>query len=262
MQTGKVIIAGAGPGDPDLLTLKAARYLQQADVVLADRLVSRDILRDYACPSARILYVGKEGRSTASVSQKSINELLVAYAYQSRLVVRLKGGDVAFFSNVLDELLTLQQHSIPYEIIPGITAASGASAYAGIPLTARGYADSVRFLTHFNKNDRPDAYWAGLAATDDTLVFYMSGAGLPALAGQLLQQGISADKMIAVIEQATTPYQHVRLYRFDDFGNWDAKDFISPTLIIIGKVAALHQQFGWRDNARDTGRYFRAAAAL
>ncbi len=259
MQTGKVIIAGAGPGDPDLLTLKAARYLQQADVILADRLVSRDILRDYAAPGAQILFVGKEGGSYASVSQRSINELLVTYARKSRLVVRLKGGDVAFFSNVLDELQTLKAHGIPYEIIPGITAASGASAYTGVPLTARGYADSVRFLTYFNKEDRPDDYWAELATTDDTLVFYMSGAGVPALARALAARGISEDKEVMIVAQATTPYQQVSLYRISELSGLEEWKYLSPTLVVVGKVTVLHRQFGWRDNTVTDSRYFAPA---
>ncbi len=259
METGKVIIAGAGPGDPELLTLKASRYLQQADVILADRLVSRDMLRDYACASAQILFVGKEGGSTASVSQKSINELLVTYARASKLVVRLKGGDVAFFSNVLDELNTLKVNGIPYEIIPGITAASGASAYSGVPLTARGFADSVRFLTYFNKESRPDDYWAELAATDDTLVFYMSGAGVPAIARALAAHGMAGDKGVMIIAQATTPYQQVSLHRISDLAGLTEWNYLSPTLVVVGRVTELHREFGWRDNTVTDGRYFAPA---
>jgi uroporphyrin-III C-methyltransferase len=171
---GKVILAGAGCGDPELITMKAVKYLQQATVILTDRLVSEEIITTYAKPAAQIIYVGKQHNAGASVPQKTINELLVEYALQGNLVVRLKGGDIAFFSNVLDELQTLVEHDIPYEIIPGITAASGASAYAGIPLTARGYATSVRFVTCYKEDELSESYWKELANTDDTLVFYMS----------------------------------------------------------------------------------------
>src|SRR4051812_42584827 len=136
---GKVILAGAGSGDPELITLKALRYLRQADVVLTDRLVSRQILDEYVNQKAEIIYVGKQCRRGASTPQASINELIVLYASEGKLVVRLKGGDVSIFSNILDELETLVTHQIPYEIVPGVTAALGAASYAGIPLTARGY---------------------------------------------------------------------------------------------------------------------------
>ena len=142
---GKVILAGAGPGDPDLVTVKTANYLQRADVVLTDRLVSEVILARYVKPSAEIVEVGKQCRKGISTPQETINELLVKYALQGKLVVRLKGGDVSFFSNVLDEPGTLVANEIPYEIVPGVTAASGAAAYAGMPLTAR-VMQAVSFL--------------------------------------------------------------------------------------------------------------------
>ena len=143
---GKVILIGAGPGDPELLTLKAARWLQQADVVLTDRLVSKEILETHVGVNAEVVYVGKQCRKGESTPQATINELLVEYAQQGKLVVRLKGGDVSIFSNILDELQTLFEKAIPYEIVPGITAALGAAAYSGMPLTARGYSTAVRFL--------------------------------------------------------------------------------------------------------------------
>ena len=143
---GKVVLMGAGPGDPELLTVKAFRILQTADVILSDRLVSPEILSDYVSPKAEIVYVGKQCRRGASTPQETINELMVIYASEGKLVVRLKGGDVSIFSNVLDELETLVQHQIPYEIVPGVTAALGAGAYSGIPLTARDHATAVRFF--------------------------------------------------------------------------------------------------------------------
>src|SRR6185437_7969002 len=143
---GKLVIAGAGPGDPELLTVKSARHLQQADVVLTDRLVSDEILTRYVNPNAEIIHVGKQCRRGISTPQQTINELIVYHCLLGKLVVRLKGGDVSIFSNILDELETVVSNNIPYEIIPGVTAALGAAATAGIPLTARGYATSVRFL--------------------------------------------------------------------------------------------------------------------
>jgi uroporphyrin-III C-methyltransferase/precorrin-2 dehydrogenase/sirohydrochlorin ferrochelatase/uroporphyrin-III C-methyltransferase len=178
---GKVILAGAGPGDPELITMKAARYLQSADVVLTDRLVSEEILKTYVRKDAEILYVGKQCRRGISTPQKTINELLVDYASMGKFVVRLKGGDVSIFSNIMDELETLVANNIPYEIVPGVTAALGAAAYAGIPLTARGYATAVRFLTYYKSDIVSDEYWKDLAETTDTLVFYMSSETLPAV---------------------------------------------------------------------------------
>jgi len=208
---GKVILAAAGPGDPELITAKAIRYLQQADVVLTDRLVSDDILKSYVNPGAEVIYVGKQCRKGFSTPQQTINELIVEYAAQQKLVVRLKGGDVSIFSNVLDELETLVAHKIPYEIIPGVTAALGAAAYAGIPLTARGYTTAVRFLTYYKSDVVTDEYWRELANTDDTLVFYMSAETADAVVANLIRFGIAKEKLIAVIEQATTPLQNVHV---------------------------------------------------
>lgn len=245
-QTGKVILAGAGPGDPDLVTVKTANYLQQADVVLTDRLVSKVILKRYVRPSAEIIEVGKQCRRGVSTPQQTINELLVAYALQGKFVVRLKGGDVSFFSNVLDELQALQSNGIPYEIVPGITAASGAAAYAGIPLTARDHATAVRFLTYYKSSVVSDAYWKELAETDDTLVFYMSSETIDALIDKLIIHRISPDKKLAVIEQATTTYQQVYvsdIYAYKE--TLKGQSFLSPSLIVIGKVVNLQEKYGW-----------------
>lgn len=257
-QTGKVIIAGAGSGDPELLTIKAFRYLQVADVVLTDRLVSEVIINEYVNPQAEVLYVGKQCRRGASTPQATINELMVDYALQGKLVVRLKGGDVSIFSNVLDELQALVQHQISYEIVPGITAALGAAAYTGMPLTARDYSTAVRFLTCYNPGIITDEYWKELAATNDTLVFYMSAETSCHVAQKLTANNIHPDKQIAVIEQATTPLQQVHtcsLYEFNKkFGN---TRFKSPSLVIIGKVVALHEQFKWLTNQPTYEEYFK-----
>lgn len=256
--TGRVVIAGAGCGDPDLITVKAARYLMKADVVLCDRLVSDEIIRNYVPPTAEVVYVGKQKSNPASMPQKRINSLLLEYATGNRLVVRLKGGDVAFLSNVLDELETLKAHNIPYEIIPGITAASGASACAGIPLTARGYATAVRILTFYDVQAVNDKYWKELAETDETLVLYMSGETLDLVISNLVKHSISPEKKMAIVEQATTDCQRVIIEDVYGFAKKDNQaGFVSPTLFIIGKVVALHEKFAWVPNAQPGNDYFK-----
>ncbi|HEY4206695.1 MAG TPA: uroporphyrinogen-III C-methyltransferase [Puia sp.] len=254
---GKVILAGAGPGDPELLTLKTLRWLQAADVVIVDRLVSREALQDYTREDVLIVPVGKKCNDQASTPQSVINDLLVEYAHQGKLVVRLKGGDVSVFSNVLDELQTLVAHDIDYELVPGVTAALGAAAYAGIPLTARGYSTAVRMLTYYKQDLLNEDYMQDLARTNDTLVFYMSSGSADQLVEGLLLHGIAADKWIAVIEQATTPLQQVSHYPVHEYlPNAAGSSYASPTLIIIGKVAALHSSFGWVPNSENNEQYF------
>jgi uroporphyrin-III C-methyltransferase len=254
---GKVFLVGAGPGDPELLTLKALRHLQQADVVITDRLVSPVILSEYVRADALIIPVGKQCSSDASTPQTAINSLLVEHALLGRQVVRLKGGDVSIFSNVLDELQTLVSNGIPYELVPGVTAALGAAAYAGIPLTARKYSTAVRFLTAWRSELIDAAYWQDLAHTEDTLVFYMSSQPLDELVGRLIQYGIAEDRWVAVIEQATTPQQRVTALPVREYiAAAGGTSYASPSLIIIGKVAALHQTFGWKSDAADEQLYF------
>lgn len=255
----QVFLVGAGPGDPDLITVKAVKAIAKADVILCDRLVSPEIIEHYAGKKAEIIYVGKECSKNASTPQSRINTLIVDYALQGKTVVRLKGGDISFFSNVLDELQVLKQHNIPFEIVPGITAASGAAAYAGMPLTARGYATSVRFLTYYKTEILSSDYWKELGASEDTLVFYMSKGNLDGLVDQFLSVGKTEGKKIAVIEQATTPYQKVYTASLEDFheklGN---KDFVSPSLVVIGKVVNLHEEFSWLKEPIQEGIYFKS----
>jgi uroporphyrin-III C-methyltransferase len=259
---GRVILAGAGPGDPELLTLKTLRYLLKADVVIADRLVSEAVLQEFTRKGALIIPVGKQCGKGASTPQSTINDLLVEYARQGKLVVRLKGGDVSIFSNILDELQTLVAHEIPYEIIPGVTAALGAAAYAGIPLTARGYSTACRFLTYYKQDLLDEAYWKDLARTSDTLVFYMSSEPLDVLVEKLLQHGIAEDRWLAVIEQATTPRQNVYSYPIHDYlSAAGGNTYVSPALIIIGKVAALSSAFQWRPDSGSREPYFPPVAA-
>jgi len=258
IKNGKLIIAAAGPGDPGLLTVKATRALQEADVVLTDRLVSEEILNTYVNDNAEIIYVGKQCRRGISTPQQTINELIVYHCLLGKNVVRLKGGDVSIFSNILDELETVVAHSIPYEIIPGVTAALGAAAYAGIPLTARGYATSVRFLTYYKSDIVSDNYWKELANTDDTLVFYMSSETLDKVVEKLTANNIHEDKLLAVAEQATTPLQNIHICNLYDYKNQlMERNFISPSLVIIGKVVSLHEKFRWLQNSKKDEYYFK-----
>lgn len=259
MKTPKVYLIGAGPGDPDLITVKAVKAIAEADIILSDRLVSPEILEQYASKNAEIIYVGKECSKNASTPQSHINDLMVDYAFQNKTVVRLKGGDVSIFSNILDELQALKQNHINYEIIPGITAALGAAAYAGMPLTARNHATSVRFLTYYKAEILDENYWNELAVTNDTLVFYMSKGNLSNLVEKFIELKISPDKKIAVIEQATTPYQKVYTSSFEDFSkNFGDKNFASPSLVVIGKVVSLHEEFCWLQNTEQEGLYFKS----
>lgn len=252
---GKVIIAGAGPGDPELITYKTIKALREADVVLTDRLVSPAILKRYVSPSAEIIFVGKQAGKTASASQNDINQLMIQFVNEGKLVVRLKGGDVSIFSNILSELETLKQNNVSYEIIPGITAASGAAAYSGIPLTARGYSSAVRYLCYYKLETFTDTYWKELAETDDTLIFYMSGENLDDLLSRLIAYKIDRSKLLAVIEQATTPFQNVFVSDLYKYKN-NQRKIISPSIVIIGKVVALHKSFGWIKNSNCAVEYF------
>ena len=241
---GHIIFVGAGCGDPELITIKGMKALQHADVVLTDRLVSPQILSDYVSPSAEVIYVGKQCRKGYSTKQWFINELMIQFAKDRKNIVRLKGGDVSILSNILDELEALKENNISYEIIPGITAALGAAAYAGMPLTARGYSTAVRFLTAYQSDIVPQNYWKELANTSDTLVFYMSSETLPIVKENLCRFGIDEDKKLAIIEQATTSHQRITIRSlYEDLPS--VNEFVSPTLVVIGKVVDLHARFNW-----------------
>ncbi len=257
---GKIIIAAAGPGDPELITYKAVQYLADADVILTDRLVNKEILERFAAKKAILIEVGKQAGKNGSTPQASINELLVFYAKQYKLVVRLKGGDVSIFSNILDELETLTLHHIPYEIIPGVTAALGAAAYAGIPLTARGYATGVRLLTFYKPEVVTNEEWNELGKTGDTLVFYMSSQSLSQLTDRLYKAGMADSKPVAIIEQATTPVQHVFIQTLEKCRKETDREFVSPTLIIIGEVVKLHPRFNWFNSSEENISFFEPVA--
>jgi uroporphyrin-III C-methyltransferase len=259
MQTkkGKVILVGAGPGDPELITVKAVRWLQKADVVLVDRLVSPQIIEDYVSHYAEVIPVGKQCGRGASTPQSYINELIVKYAEKGKLVVRLKGGDVSIFSNILDELQVLSANKIDYEIIPGITAATGIAAFAAIPLTARNHSKGVRFLTYYKTDVLSEEYWKELAETDDTLVFYMSAETASEIVKKLTSYNISEDKLLAVIEQGTTPNQQVIITSLYEYATSTLdRKLASPSLLIIGRVVKLHEEYKWLKNGLNTEEYF------
>jgi len=254
-----VIFAGAGPGDPELITVRAVRHLREAEVVITDRLVSEAILENYVHPDALVLHAGKQRKREASTPQHIINELLVEYALQGKRVLRLKGGDVSVFSNLLDELRALIRYGIPYEIVPGITAACGAAAYAGIPLTARNHSQAVRLLTLHQADLISGTYWVELAHTEDSLVFYMSGDNAGELVNRLNSAGIRADMPLAIIEQATTPMQKVYSSTMERFSNeLGGQHFLSPTLIVVGQVVSLHNELRWlEENFSGEELYFK-----
>lgn len=253
---GCVILAGAGPGDPELITLKLQRRIAEADVIITDRLVNPSIISDHARKETEVILAGKQGYNDASLVQKEVTALIIEHALAGKTVLRLKGGDVAFFSNVLDELLALQENNIPFEIIPGITAASGASAYAGIPLTARGYAQGVQFIAFNPNNYFSTDQWKAIATSTDTIVFYMATKNIIELAEMMLQYSKRPATGLAVIEQATTVHQKVHITTLKkcaaDFADLS---FSSPSLVIIGDVVKLHKEFNWF-NAGENGSVF------
>ncbi|RLM93200.1 uroporphyrinogen-III C-methyltransferase-like [Panicum miliaceum] len=237
---GRVALVGTGPGDPELLTLKAVRAIEAADLVLYDRLVSNDVL-DLVGEGARLLYVGKTA-GYHSRTQEEIHELLLSFAEAGANVVRLKGGDPLVFGRGGEEMDFLQQQGIRVEVIPGITSASGIAAELGIPLTHRGVATSVRFLTGHSRNGGTDPlYVAGNAADPDTtLVVYMGLSTLPSLAPKLMKHGLSPDTPAVAVERGTTPQQRMVFSLLKDLvDEVKSADLVSPTLIIIGKVVAL-----------------------
>jgi uroporphyrin-III C-methyltransferase/precorrin-2 dehydrogenase/sirohydrochlorin ferrochelatase len=241
---GEVYLVGAGPGDPDLLTFKAARLLQSADVVLYDRLVSPAIV-DMARRDARRIYVGKR-RAKHSLPQTEINQMLVELAQQGLRVVRLKGGDPFVFGRGGEEIELLARHRIPFQVVPGITAANGAACYAGIPLTHRDYAQSVRFVAGYLKGDSVEHDWSTFRSTSETLVFYMGLMGLPIICTQLQAHGRSPDTPVALIERGTLMEQKVLLGTLATMVDVvERAQPLAPTLIIVGDVVRLHETLSW-----------------
>lgn len=241
---GEVYLVGGGPGDPELLTFKALRLMQQADIVFYDRLVSKEVL-DLCRRDAELVYVGK-ARDDHAVPQDGINQLLVKHAQQGQRVLRLKGGDPFIFGRGGEELEELKAHNIPFQVVPGITAASACSTYAGIPLTHRNYAQSVKFVTGQLKNRTADLNFEELAHDGQTIVFYMGLHTLPVLAERLVEHGKSPETPVAIVSRGTQPDQKVLTGTLANIVERQAEAQLpAPSLVIVGEVVELHEQLAW-----------------
>lgn len=240
--TGIVYLVGAGSGDPELLTLKALRVMQRADVVLYDSLVSEDIL-DMCAITAEKIFVGKR-RANHALPQESINELLVKHALAGKTVVRLKGGDPFIFGRGGEELQEVVRHGLYFESIPGVTAASAAASRAGIPLTHRDHAQSVKFVTACKKLGAPNNDYAELLDTTQTVVFYMGLHRLAEMTQGLIDAGRASETPFAIISHASLPTQQVLIGTLKDIANQQKlANLPTPALLIMGDVVALHGEF-------------------
>ena len=241
---GEVYLVGAGPGDPDLLTLRALRLMYQADIVLYDRLVSKEILEKVR-PDSELISVGKSGTSH-TVEQGKINDMLISFSKEGKKVLRLKGGDPFIFGRGGEEIEELAKEGIPFQIVPGITAASGCGSYAGIPLTHRDCAQSVRFLAGHMKDGKLKLDWKNLVSSQQTLVFYMGLLSINTICEKLIKHGMDSSTPIAAIEHGTTRNQRVIVSKLREISSvLDKGDFESPTLLIIGDVVTLRERLNW-----------------
>lgn len=250
---GEVYLIGAGPGDPDLLTFRALRLMQQADVIVYDRLVSPKVL-ELARRDAEKIYVGKQ-RNDHSLPQESINQLLADLALAGKRVARLKGGDPFIFGRGGEEIETLIDQGIQFQVVPGITAAAGCASYAGIPLTHRDHAQSCTFVTGHLKDGNINLNWKQLAAPDQTIVIYMGLLGLEKICQALIDHGCPPDHPIAIIQQGTTIHQRVFTSTLSQMpAHIEHEDLKAPTLIIVGSVVSLHEKLNWFQEQRPAER--------
>jgi uroporphyrin-III C-methyltransferase/precorrin-2 dehydrogenase/sirohydrochlorin ferrochelatase len=243
-QTGEVYLVGGGPGDPDLLTFRALRLMQKADVVVYDNLVSKPVL-DMARLDAQRIYVGKK-RNEHTMPQENINELLLRLAQEGKRVLRLKGGDPFIFGRGGEEIETLVEHGIPFQVVPGITAASGVAAYAGIPLTHRDHSQSCVFVTGHLKDGSMDLDWEALSRPKQTIVVYMGLHGFEKLCAKLIEHGLPDTTPVAIVQQGTTQNQRVVTGTLATLPNIVLLEKLqAPTLIIIGGVVTLREKLTW-----------------
>jgi uroporphyrin-III C-methyltransferase/precorrin-2 dehydrogenase/sirohydrochlorin ferrochelatase len=247
---GEVYLVGGGPGDPDLLTFRALRLMQQAEVVVYDRLVAKAVL-DMTPREARRIYVGKE-RDNHAMRQEEINRLLADLARRGKRVIRLKGGDPFIFGRGGEEIDTLAAEGIPFQVVPGITAASGCAAYAGIPLTHRDYAQSVTFVTGHLKDGTINLNWQQLAQPSQTVVFYMGLHGLDVICERLIAHGMPPSMPAALVQQGTTPMQRVLTGTLATLPAVVAREHPKPpTLLIVGEVVQLQEKLSWYRGTTD-----------
>jgi len=255
---GEVYLVGAGPGDPDLLTFRALRLMQRADVVVYDRLVTAPIL-DLVRRDAEFIYAGKE-RDKHTLPQESINALLVRLAKEGKKVLRLKGGDPFIFGRGGEEIETLMQNGVAFQVVPGITAAAGCASYAGIPLTHRDYVQSCVFVTGHLKDGTVNLNWQALAQPKQTVVFYMGLQAVEVLCKELVDHGLAATTPAALVEQGTTQNQQVHIGDLSSLPELVRhKDIKPPTLIIVGDVVTLHNKLKWFEPAGEKTRDYPTA---